>query len=171
MNIRDYAIAMANYNQWMNDKLYQQVSTLSDEQRKQDRGAFFGSIHGTLNHLLLGDTAWLQRFNGSPVTMKNPREIVHNDFEQLWAGRQAKDAEILAWAQTLDAKYDSGELRFYSVTYQKEMVLPLWAGVMQMFNHQTHHRGQITTLLSQMGLDIGATDVPVMPYFLGWGQR
>lgn len=169
MNVRDYAIAMANYNQWMNERLYQLVSTLSDEQRKQDRGAFFCSIHATLNHLLLGDTAWLQRFHGLSVTMKNPREIVHDDFAELLAARQAKDAEILAWAQTLDAKFETGELRFYSVTYQKEIVLPLWAAVIQLFNHQTHHRGQITTLLSQMGLDIGATDVPVMPYFQGWG--
>ncbi|HRH90595.1 MAG TPA: DinB family protein, partial [Agitococcus sp.] len=142
------------------------VATLSDEQRKEDLGAFFGSIHHTLNHLLLGDQAWLQRFQGQPVTMKSPRDIVHDDFGLLQQARQEMDEQILAWAQALATRYDNEQLRFYSVTYQKEIVMPLFAAVMQFFNHQTHHRGQITTLLSQMNLDIGVTDLPVMPYFI-----
>ena len=166
MNCQQYAIIMANYNQWMNQRLYQLVATLSDEQRKEDRGAFFGSIHHTLNHLLLGDQAWLQRFQGQPVTMKSPRDIVHDDFALLQQARQEMDEQILAWAQALATRYDNEQLRFYSVTYQKEIVMPLFAAVMQFFNHQTHHRGQITTLLSQMNLDIGVTDLPVMPYFI-----
>lgn len=166
MNCQQYAIIMANYNQWMNQRLYQLVATLSDEQRKEDRGAFFGSIHHTLNHLLLGDQAWLQRFQGQPVTMKSPRDIVHDDFGLLQQARQEMDEQILAWAQALATRYDNEQLRFYSVTYQKEIVMPLFAAVMQFFNHQTHHRGQITTLLSQMNLDIGVTDLPVMPYFI-----
>ncbi len=166
MNCQQYAIIMANYNQWMNQRLYQLVATLSDEQRKEDLGAFFGSIHHTLNHLLLGDQAWLQRFQGQPVTMKSPRDIVHDDFALLEQARQEMDEQILAWAQALATRYDNEQLRFYSVTYQKEIVMPLFAAVMQFFNHQTHHRGQITTLLSQMNLDIGVTDLPVMPYFI-----
>ncbi|WP_297926270.1 DinB family protein [uncultured Agitococcus sp.] len=166
MNCQQYAIIMANYNQWMNQRLYQLVATLSDEQRKEDLGAFFGSIHHTLNHLLLGDQAWLQRFQGQPVTMKSPRDIVHDDFGLLQQARQEMDEQILAWAQALATRYDNEQLRFYSVTYQKEIVMPLFAAVMQFFNHQTHHRGQITTLLSQMNLDIGVTDLPVMPYFI-----
>ena len=166
MNCQQYAIIMANYNQWMNQRLYQLVATLSDEQRKEDLGAFFGSIHHTLNHLLLGDQAWLQRFQGQPVTMKSPRDIVHDDFGLLEQARQEMDEQILAWAQALATRYDNEQLRFYSVTYQKEIVMPLFAAVMQFFNHQTHHRGQITTLLSQMNLDIGVTDLPVMPYFI-----
>ena len=166
MNCQQYAIIMANYNQWMNQRLYQLVATLSDEQRKEERGAFFGSIHHTLNHLLLADQAWLQRFQGQPVTMKSPRDIVHDDFALLQQARQEMDEQILAWAQALATRYDNEQLRFYSVTYQKEIVMPLFAAVMQFFNHQTHHRGQITTLLSQMNLDIGVTDLPVMPYFI-----
>ena len=166
MNCQQYAIIMANYNQWMNQRLYQVVATLTDEQRKQERGAFFGSIHHTLNHLVLADQAWLQRFHGQPVTMKSPRDIVHDDFMLLQQARQQLDEQILTWAQTLVPRYEDEQLRFYSVTYQKEIVLPLFAAVMQFFNHQTHHRGQITTLLSQMNLDIGVTDLPVMPYFI-----
>ncbi|PTQ89837.1 DinB family protein [Agitococcus lubricus] len=167
MNCQQYAIIMANYNQWMNQRLYQLVATLTDAQRKQDCGAFFGSIHHTLNHLLLADQAWLQRFQGQPVTMKSPRDIVHDDFVLLQQTREQLDEQIVRWAQALPACYEDEPLGFYSVTYQKQMVMPLFAAVMQFFNHQTHHRGQITTLLSQRNIDIGVTDLPMMPYFMG----
>jgi uncharacterized damage-inducible protein DinB len=165
MTLRDYALTMAHYNRWMNEKVYATVAPLSDAERKQERGAFFGSIHGTLNHLLLGDQAWMQRFQGEAVTMKSPRDELFADFEELRAAREAMDAKILAWAETLTDEQGDSEYRFYSVSYQRERALPMRALVMQLFNHQTHHRGQLSTLLSQAGLDAGITDLPWMPFF------
>lgn len=165
-HLGDYAMTMARYNRWMNGKLYDAAATLSDEQRKADRSAFFRSIHGTLNHLLLADMAWMQRLHGEPVTMTSPSQALHSDFDALRAARVAMDERLVAWALRIsqDGPVEASRpYRFRSVTYQKEIELPYVVVVMQVFNHQTHHRGQITTLLSQFGVDIGPTDLPVMP--------
>lgn len=163
MDLREYAVTMAHYNRWMNEKLYAACARLDDAGRKRDRGAFFGSVHATLNHLLLADQAWMQRLSGEAVTMRSPRDEVHADFGALAAARAAMDERLLQWAQALPAK--GGEFRFFSVSYQRERVLPLHAVVLQVFNHQTHHRGQLTTLLSQAGIDVGVTDIAWMPLF------
>ncbi|MFT3859395.1 MAG: DinB family protein [Aquabacterium sp.] len=162
-NLRDYALTMARYNQWMNGKLYDAAAELSDEQRKADRGAFFRSVHGTLNHLLLADRTWMQRLHGEPITMTSADQEVHSDFPALRAARQEMDDRLIAWAAGLEAVEPGRPYTFTSVTYQKEISLPYVVVVMQVFNHQTHHRGQITTLLNQFGIDIGPTDLPVMP--------
>lgn len=163
--LRDYAVAMAHYNQWMNNKVYEAAATLSDAQRKANRQAYFQSIHGTLNHLLVGDQAWMQRMQGQPVTMTGADQILHEDFDALQQARQATDQLMLDWAATLQDVPAGQALRFFSVIYQKEITLPYVAAVMQIFNHQTHHRGQVTTLLTQLGVDVGVTDLPLMPYW------
>jgi uncharacterized damage-inducible protein DinB len=162
-HLGDYAVTMARYNRWMNQKLYEATETLSDEQRKANRSAFFGSIHGTLNHILLADRTWMQRLQGEPVTMTTLDEELHSDFADLRAAREAMDDRLTAWASGLEAVEASRAYTFTSVTYKKEITLPFVVVVMQVFNHQTHHRGQITTLLNQFGVDIGPTDLPVMP--------
>jgi uncharacterized damage-inducible protein DinB len=101
MRIRDYAVGMAAYNSWMNEKIFGCAAELSDNERKRDQGAFFRSIHGTLNHILLADESWLQRFRGQPVTMVSPAQEVHADFEDLRAARRAMDGEIAMWAVAL----------------------------------------------------------------------
>lgn len=163
MNIATYAAGMAAYNAWMNDKLYACAAALSDEERKRDMGAFFGSIHGTLNHLYIVDEAWLQRFAAEPVSMTSTREERYADFDQLRQARRELDARITAWAAQVNDKNTAAPFRFQSVAYQREMVFPGWAVVVQMFNHQTHHRGQVTTLLKQLGQDPGITDFPITP--------
>ena len=102
-NLRDYAVTMARYNQWMNGKIYEAASTLSDEQRKADRGAYFRSIHGTLNHLLLGDRSWMQRLHGEPVTMTSTDEELFSDFAELRAARAEMVERLLYWAHGLEA--------------------------------------------------------------------
>jgi uncharacterized damage-inducible protein DinB len=163
--LRDYAVAMARYNLWMNDRLYAATETLSDEQRKANRSAYFKSIHGTLNHLLLCDQAWMQRMAGHSVTMSSPDQELHSDFTDLRAARQAMDQTLQTWAASLEDVLPAKALSFFSVSYQKQITMPYVAAVMQIFNHQTHHRGQITTLLNQFGVDIGPTDLAAMP---GW---
>jgi uncharacterized damage-inducible protein DinB len=164
-SLRAYALAMAQYNLWMNDKVYEAAATLSDEQRKANRQAFFKSIHGTLNHLLLGDRSWMQRLHGQPVTMTSARDELHSDFDALRAARAEMDQTLLSWADGLSAEDESRAFSFFSVTYQQQISLPFAGVVMQIFNHQTHHRGQVTTLLTQLGADVGVTDIPVMPYW------
>lgn len=165
MNLRDYAVAMAVYNRWMNDKCYAAAAELTDEERKRDLGAAFGSVHGTLNHLLLADQAWLQRFRGEAVTMKAPDQELYADFDQLREARRRMDDEIAAWAEGLEEAFGERPFRFYSVSYGKERAVPGWSVVAHLFNHQAHHRGQLTTLLSQLGQEVAPTDLPWMPYF------
>jgi uncharacterized damage-inducible protein DinB len=165
MHLTDYARGMAAYNRWMNEKVYAAAAELSDGERKRDLGAFFKSIHATLDHILLGDESWLQRFRGQPVTMTSPAQETHADFDDLRAARRQMDDEISDWAASLTDAFGAAPFRFWSVTYQKERVIPGWAAVTHVFNHQAHHRGQVTTLLRQMGKDPGVTDLPWMPYF------
>jgi uncharacterized damage-inducible protein DinB len=165
MKIRDYATAMAAYGTWMNAKVFASAAELTDEDRKRDLGAFFKSIHGTLNHILLGDRAWLQRFRGEAITMRSADQELFSAFDELWAERQNTDREIDAWARALDDRFADAPYAFFSVTYNKNRVVPGWAVITHLFNHQTHHRGQVTTLLKQLGKDPGVTDLPWMPYF------
>jgi uncharacterized damage-inducible protein DinB len=161
---RDYALLMAEYNGWMNDKLYALCAQLSDEERKRDRGAFFKSIHGTLNHLLWADQMFLARLHGEPLPPGGPETLVFDGFKAMQQERRRLDDRLLAWARSLQEDTLSRPYDFRSVTYRRRRRMPLYLMVVQMFNHQTHHRGQITTLLSQLGLDIGSTDLPFMPF-------
>jgi uncharacterized damage-inducible protein DinB len=165
MRLRDYATGMAAYNRWMNEKVYAAAAELTDEERKRDLGAAFGSVHGTLNHLLLGDRSWLQRFRGEPVTMKSPDEEVYADFEELRAARIRMDDELAAWAASLDDAFGDATFSAYSVTMARHFTMPGWVAVAHVFNHQAHHRGQLTTLLAQLGKDAGVTDLPWAPVF------
>lgn len=158
-----YAKTMAAYNRWMNERLYACCATLSDEERKRDVGAFFKSIHGTLNHLLLGDRIWMGRFTGTPFAVKSLDQELYADFAQLRRERAKTDDDIAAWVETLTAADFSGELSYTSVVDPKPRRYPLWFAVTHFFNHQTHHRGQLTTLLSQRGIDPGITDLIWLP--------
>ena len=160
--------ALARYNRWMNDKLYAVTATLSDETRKRDVGAFFKSIHGTLNHLLLADRVWLGRVHGTTVPsgfmgpggIRSLDQELYSDFEDLRRERALTDDELSAWVSGLTEERLAGPLVFMRRGQQQEA--PLWSVVAHLFNHQTHHRGQITTLLTQQGCDPGVTDLFAM---------
>lgn len=157
----NYYTVMANYNEWMNQKLYALCADLPDTERKLDRGAFFKSIHGTLNHILIGDLIWLGRFTEQPFAGKVSDEL-YSDFSELRAEREKLDRTIVTWTQNLTPDWLEQTLTYTSGIDRKTRTLPRWLLVTHMFNHQTHHRGQLTTLLSQMGLDPGVTDIPWM---------
>lgn len=150
---------MARYNAWMNTKLYDAAATLTDAERKEDRGAFFGSLHATLEHLLLGDRAWMNRLAGRDYEMKPIGEPLIADFAELRAARVAMDADLLAWTAELTEAWLAETMEWESVVFGGSFAHPHWGLVQHMFNHQTHHRGQATTLLTQRGLDIGSTDM------------
>jgi uncharacterized damage-inducible protein DinB len=156
---------MARYNQWMNGKLYQVCAGIPDQERKKDLGAFFKSVHGTLNHLLYGDKAWMSRFLGMPLAVTVIGEELHQDFDELRADRTALDQQILDWSHSLSPRWLDAPFQYTSKVDGKTRVLPTWVLVMHMFNHQTHHRGQVTTLIKQLGRDPGITDLPWLPQF------
>jgi len=159
----EYCQSMSAYNGWMNRKIYEAAAQLSDEVREADCGAFFRSIHSTLNHILWGDRIWLARFNGKAYPVGKIGADLYSGFEDLFGARRAMDDEIVAWAAQLDSGQLAGILTWYSGVAQRELSRPRWLCVVQMFNHQTHHRGQVTTLLMQAGIDPGVTDLPWAP--------
>ncbi len=164
----ELAREMARYNRWMNDKLYAVADRLTDEERKADRGAFFGSIHRTFNHLLLTDRVWLARFNGvalqegefGPGGIRSLDQELYADFDELRGERARTDGEIDAYVATLTDEKLAGNLRYLRRGVANEF--PLWHAIAHFFNHQTHHRGQVTTLLMQAGHDPGVTDLVAM---------
>jgi uncharacterized damage-inducible protein DinB len=162
MSQNAYCIVMAEYNQWMNQKLYELCAGIPDDIRRQDQGAFFKSNHGTLNHLLFGDRIWMGRFIGQPFAAKAGDEL-YRDFDQLRQEREKTDWQILNWTQQLSAQWLNQSFTYTSGMDGKTRAFPAWLLVSHMFNHQTHHRGQLTTLLSQLGYDPGVTDLPWLP--------
>src|SRR5688500_2395658 len=96
---REQACLLAEYNTWMNGKLYAACATLPDEERKRERGAFFHSIHGTLNHVLLADSVWMGRFDGKPFAFKSLDEELCASFDELRARRAEMDQRIDGWAR------------------------------------------------------------------------
>lgn len=163
-----YVRIMAHYNQWMNEKIYAACEKLSDEQHKADAGAFFRSIHSTLNHLLWGDYRWLGRFTqGTDLSKDYPNGSIgidlHEDWGALKRARAAMDEDILAWAESVEPEWLAHDLSWYSGLTKSSRTRPAWLLVTHLFNHQTHHRGQVTTLLSQCSIDPGDTDLMLMP--------
>lgn len=164
---RQQVISLAAYNGWMNQRLYACCRELTDQQRKQDRGAFFKSIHGTLNHLLVGDKVWLDRLQmpaeGQRFVTPSLDIELHADFEALYEARSALDDDISAWASNLTDSILAATLEYESIVDRQQRRYDMWLAVTHFFNHQTHHRGQLTTLLSQCGVDYGVSDLILLP--------
>ncbi len=149
----DHVRLMARYNRWQNENLYQAASGLSDAARREDRGAFFGSIHRTLSHLLWGDSVWMSRFAGTPKpsqALKDSPDIC-SDWQELVVQRTALDATIIAWAGSVTTDWLAGETGWYSGALGREMKRPNWLLATHFFNHQTHHRGQVHAMLTAAG--------------------
>lgn len=166
MSEKQCFVLLAQYNQWMNLKIYESCSGLSEAELRQDRHAFFGSIFLTLNHIMYGDLAFLSRFTGDPDKVPDLNEELAPSFDALREKREVLDLRIIAWAATLKQDWLETEQTYQSKVDGKIRTIPCWVLVTHMFNHQTHHRGQVTTLLSQLGIDFGSTDIPFMPQFV-----
>jgi uncharacterized damage-inducible protein DinB len=156
---------MAQYNEWMNSRTYELCASLPDAELRKDRGAFFKSIYDTLNHIAYGDLAFMSRFTGDPSVVPEPGVELFGGFSRLRTERVALDQRILNWSASLEPDWLAEPLTCSSKIDSKSRTVSKWILVTHMFNHQTHHRGQVTTLLSQMGLDVGVTDIPFMPQF------
>jgi uncharacterized damage-inducible protein DinB len=160
-----YVQSMARYNRWQNANLYGTADSLSDAERRRDRGAFFGSIFATLNHLLWADRIWMSRLAGTPKPAGGIPESVslYGDWPDLKRERSTFDAVMIEWADRLEPAALAGELTYYSGAIKAEVRKPRWLLITHMFNHQTHHRGQVHCMLTQAGGRPSDTDLPFMP--------
>ncbi|MEM6636001.1 MAG: DinB family protein [Pseudomonadota bacterium] len=156
---------MARYNQWQNRGQIDAASTLSVEALVADRGAFFRSILGTLNHLLWGDVVWMSRFDDwEKPTIGIPQSTEFtNDFIAFRGARLAADRAIVDWSGRVTANDLSGELRWFSGALGQDVAKPMAICVAHFFNHQTHHRGQIHAMLTAAGAVPEATDLFILP--------
>ncbi|MCL6416969.1 DinB family protein [Aestuariirhabdus sp. Z084] len=154
---------MASYNSWMNKRIYACAKEMSDAERKLDRGAFFKSIHGTLNHILVGDKIWMGRFTGAPFSVRSLDQELHSEFAALRQDRNDTDESIMSFVKKLSEEELGGNLRYTSIVSPQPLQYELWLALAHFFNHQAHHRGQVTTLFSQSGIDVGLTDLIWLP--------
>jgi len=160
-----YVRHMARYNRWQNENLYGAADRLSDEERRRERGAFFGSIHKTLSHILWGDQVWMSRFTDLPRPAVGipGSTTLFPDWKKLKSQRAVFDGRMFDWASTIDSDWLATDQTFYSGATEREWTRPRWVLVTHMFNHQTHHRGQVHCLLTQAGIKPSDTDLTVMP--------
>lgn len=164
------AALMADYNRWMNERMYEAAAKLDAAALVADRGAFFGSILGTLNHIAVADTIWLHRFAGHPAGFTalraladfprptSLREPLAGSLADLRAYRQRLDDVIVRWAAELAPAHFAVKFS-YTSTAGAPFTREFGALLQHFFNHQTHHRGQASTLLFQAGVDVGVTDL------------
>jgi uncharacterized damage-inducible protein DinB len=150
-----YVQRMARYNRWQNQNLYGVADTLSDDERRRERGAFFGSVHKTLSHLLWADQIWMSRFTDLPKPKAGIPESV--SLFPDWDGLKR------AWADKLEPAALEGDLSWFSGALKRDLTKPKWVLVTHMFNHGTHHRGQVHCMLTQAGGKPHATDLQALP--------
>lgn len=164
---------MARYNQWMNARLYAAAAELDEATLRADRGAFFGSILATLGHIVAADTHWMKRFavafpecaslddvRAVPLP-ELVRGIAFPDFTKLRTDREAMDTAITAFTNEATDELYAKPLR-YTNSAGESHTKPTGLVLRHVFNHQTHHRGQVTTLFSQLGIDVGVTDLSAL---------
>jgi len=140
----------AAYNAWCNERLYAAAAAVPDPDYRADRGAFFKSLHGTLNHLLVGDRIWMRRFTGVGQQPSSLGAILYDDIESLRHARRNEDTLISRYIERLSEEDLNGTLRYQTVVRPQTIEQVLAPALDHFFNHQTHHRGQAHALLSSI---------------------
>ena len=165
MPSQEYALTMARYNLWQNESLTNAANDLSEAERQADRGAFFGTIEKTFSHIFWGDSIWLSRFEGVNFPSGGIDESVSliRDWDTFRLERASLDHRILEWAHKTPPEWFEGNLSWHSRAIGRNVITPKKTVVVHLFNHQTHHRGQIHAMLTAAGARPEATDVPFMP--------
>jgi uncharacterized damage-inducible protein DinB len=164
MSTKEWALEMALYNKWQNEKLYRICDGLSDEDRKRDRGMYFGSIHRTLDHILMVDhVLWDFTMSGKPPRDWDPNRKVTDDYPTLRQERFAFDAMLLDKLRLQPKSWLDETVGYHHPRLDRVRSHPRQFTLMQMFNHATHHRSQVTAELHRMGIDYGNTDLPYNP--------
>jgi uncharacterized damage-inducible protein DinB len=148
MPARSRYTMFAAYNAWANARLYAAAATLGDADYRADRGAFFKSVHGTLNHILVGDRIWMSRFTGTGEAPARLNVVLYEDFAELRDARRKEDERISAYVAGLSDNALAGRFRYTPITNPRTFEQPLAPALDHFFNHQTHHRGQAHCLLT-----------------------
>jgi len=159
-----YLQRMARHNRWQNDSIYGAANTLNEAERRQDRGSFFGSIHATLSHILWADQIWMSRLSDwdAPGTGIPGSTALYDDWTQLREHRIAADLRFIAWADQMTQDQIDGDLDYVDSTGAAQ-TRNRAVCLMQVFNHQTHHRGQVHAMLTAAGVTPEDTDIPFIP--------
>ena len=140
----------ALYNRWANERLYEAAAQVPDADYRANRGAFFGSLNGTLNHLVVTDRIWMQRLTGAGPVHTRLDEILQNDLAPLRALRREEDERVIAYVESLSEADLAGAVTYRTITSPREITQPVAPALAHIFNHQTHHRGQAHTLITQI---------------------
>ncbi|ACI54371.1 putative damage-inducible protein DinB [Rhizobium sp. BK619] len=148
--LRQYRM-FASYNRWANAQVYAAAADLSDAEFRSDRGAFFGSLHRTLNHLMVADRIWMKRFTGTGEAPTSLDAILYEERHALAAARKTEDERIIAWTGVLNEARLAADFTYSPVSQPIEITQPLWTALSHLFNHQTHHRGQCHMTLTALG--------------------
>ena len=148
MTLLDHFRMLGGYNAWANVRLYEAAARLDGDQYRADRGAFFKSVHGTLNHLLATDRVWMQRFTGTGTAPDRLDAILFETLDELRPAREAEDRRIVDFVDALDDFRLAGSIRYRRVTTPEIFEQQLALALAHWFNHQTHHRGQVHGLLT-----------------------
>jgi uncharacterized damage-inducible protein DinB len=147
----DHYKMFAAYNAWANRILYAEAAALTPAACRENKGAFFGSLHGTLNHILAADRIWMKRFTGSGDVPGRLDAILFEDVEELRQARIAEDQRIIDWIDSLEEQDLAKTISYVTVANPVQISQPLGPGLAHFFNHQTHHRGQCHTILTSLG--------------------
>jgi len=163
-------VMLAAYNAWCNQRLYDAVAALPDGDYRADRGAFFRSIHGTLNHILVADRIWMRRFTGQGEAPTRLDAILFEEFGSLRDARWREDERIMSYVEGLSDTDLASRFRYQPVTKPVEVEQPLAPALLHVFNHQTHHRGQVHALLTGLGRDAPSLDLVLFQRVSGMGM-
>lgn len=162
----EYCRLMARYNAWQNHACERSLEGVPLAELWRDHGAHFGSILGTLNHVLWADMLWMSRLDDSFAPPEGGLEESREMFPTLgtWSAERFRlDARIRAWAEEVKALELAGRIRFHSATLGREVSRATAHCVVHMFNHQTHHRGQVHAMMTRAGLSAPVSDLIFMP--------
>jgi uncharacterized damage-inducible protein DinB len=149
--MRQHFMMFAAYNQWANGRIYDAAAELDDEEFNRNVGAFFGSMMGTLNHLLTADRIWMKRFTGEGDAPTTLDAILHRGLTGLRVAREAEDRRIIDWVGGLSDKALTGRFTYMTVSDMRTVSQRLAPALDHVFNHQTHHRGQAHMILTILG--------------------
>ena len=161
---------LAAYNRWANRRLYAAVAGLPEADYRADRGVFFRSLEGTLNHLLVTDRIWMRRFSGEGPSYNRLDLILHDRLGDLRAAREAEDERIIRWIEGRSEADFAATFTYTPITNPQPITQPLAPVLFHIFNHQTHHRGQAHAVLTGLGRDAPALDLVYFQCETGTGM-
>jgi uncharacterized damage-inducible protein DinB len=148
--MKSHFVMLAHYNRWANKRIYDAAEALPEADYRADKGAFFGSLQGTLNHLLVADQIWLRRFTGKGPVHTRLDMILHADLASLRKARVAEDERIVAFIDGLTEHDLAGTFTYVPITNPQQLTQPYEPALIHFFNHQTHHRGQAHAIVTSI---------------------